>query len=145
MLLVRLGGHAALRGLHRLLLAFPVALFVGALVTDITYLRTAEIQWTNFSAWMIVGALVFGGIVGAWAILDAVVARTVTRLPRLIYLGLLAAAWLLGLLNAFKHSQDAWSSVGAFGLILSILCTLLILAAGFIAYSGWTTDREDAQ
>ncbi len=144
--LVRLGGRAATRGVHRLLLSFPIALFTGALVTDITYLRTAEIQWTNFSAWLIVGALIFGGIAGAWAILDAVIARSTTRLPRLIYLGLLAAAWLLGLMNAFKHSQDAWSSVGAFGLILSILCTLLILAAGFMAFSDWTsTDREDAR
>lgn len=142
--LVRIGGHAALRSLHRLLLAFPITLFVSALVTDIAYLRTAEIQWTNFSAWLIAGALVFGGLVGAWAILEAVVARTATRLPRLIYVGLLAAAWILGLMNSFKHSQDGWSSVGAFGVILSALCALLVLAAGFIAYSGWTTDREDA-
>ena len=36
---------------------------------------------------------------------------------------------VLGLVNAFKHSQDAWSSVGAFGLTLSILSALLALAA----------------
>jgi uncharacterized membrane protein len=139
---VRTGGVAALGGVHRLLLAFPTALFTSALVTDIAYLKTAEIQWTNFSAWLICGALVFGGLVGAWAIVGAVFSPSSLRKNRLIYLGLLAAAWILGLINAFKHSQDAWSSVGAFGLILSLLSTVLILAAAFLAYSGWTSDRE---
>ena len=46
---------------------------------------------------------------------------------------------MLGLVNAFKHSQDAWSSVGAFGLILSLLCTLLVMIAGWIAYSARET------
>jgi uncharacterized membrane protein len=145
MQLGRLGARAATRGVHRLLLAFPIALFTGAFVTDIAYLKTAEIQWTNFSAWLISGALVFGGIVGAWAVFDAIIARSATRLTRLIYVGLLAAAWILGLMNAFKHSQDAWSSVGAFGVTLSFLCALLTLAAGFVAYSGWTTASEDAR
>jgi uncharacterized membrane protein len=35
--------------LHALLLAFPVALFASALLSDITYLKSAEIQWSNFS------------------------------------------------------------------------------------------------
>jgi uncharacterized membrane protein len=142
---VRTGGLAALRGVHRLLLAFPTALFTSALVTDIAYLRTAEIQWTNFSAWLISGALVFGGVVGVLAILGLVFASAEQRKARLIYLGLLAAAWILGLVNAFKHSQDGWSSVGGFGLLLSVLSTVLILAAAFIVYSGWTSEREIAR
>lgn len=142
---VRTGGMAALGGVHRLLLAFPTALFTSALVTDIAYLRTADLQWTNFSAWLICGALVFGGMVGALAILGLVFASSGQRRMRLIYLGLLAGAWILGLVNAFKHSQDGWSSVGGFGLLLSVLCTALILAAAFIVYSGWTSEREIAR
>lgn len=141
----RMGGVAALGGVHRLLLAFPTALFTSALVTDIAYLRTAEIQWTNFSAWLISGALVFGGATGALAILGAVFSPPELRRRRLIYLGLLAAAWILGLVNAFKHSQDGWSSVGGFGLLLSVLCTVLILAAAFFVYAGWTSEREIAR
>lgn len=146
---IRLRGFAALRGVHGLLLGFPVALFTSALVTDIAYLKTAEIQWTNFSAWLISGALVFAGVVIALALIETLLTwrsrgRDALLIP-LSYLGLLVAAWILGLINAFKHSQDGWSSVGAFGVILSILCTLLMLAAGFIAYSGWTTAREDVR
>ena len=139
-------GYDAIRGVRGLLLSFPVALFAGAVLTDVTYLRTAELQWTNFSAWLISAALVFGGLVTAWAFVEAVFGwRSRARLVRLGYLGLWVAAWVLGLVNAFKHSQDGWSSVGVFGLILSILCAVLSLIAGFLAFSGATTLREDAR
>jgi uncharacterized membrane protein len=125
-----------LHPLHAILLSFPIALFSAALVTDITYLRTAEIQWSNFSAWLIAGALVFGGLVGAWAIVDLLLAgRRGGRGRTMAYVLILALMWVLGLLNAFQHSRDAWSSVGTTGLVLSILCTVLALAAGWLAYS----------
>lgn len=141
-----MSGHefsgAVVRPLHRLLLAFPIALFTFALFTDIAYLKTAEMQWTNFSAWAIAAALVFGGIAGVFSIVDLVLGlrRPGARL-KAIHVGVLALAWILGLVNAFKHSQDAWSSVGALGVTLSVLCTLLVLAAGWIAYAA----RESAQ
>ena len=128
------------RPLHRILLAFPISLFTFALFTDIAYLKTAEVQWTNFSAWLITGALVFGGIAGVFSIVDFVLgARRGWPRRSLIHLVALALAWVLGLVNAFKHSQDAWSSVGAFGLTLSVLCTLLVMVAGWIAYSARET------
>jgi len=136
--------HGLSRGwvgpLRRLLLAFPISLFTFALFTDIAYLETAESQWTNFSAWLITGALVFGGVAGVFSIVDfALGARRHGSRRALIHLVALALAWVLGLVNAFKHSQDAWSSVGAFGLTLSLLCTLLVLVAGWIAYSARET------
>lgn len=128
---------ALLAGVRGILLSFPVALFSMAVATDIAYLRTAEIQWTNFSAWLIVGALIFGGLVFAWSLIELVPAlRGPERTRRLIPVGLLGLMCALGLINAFKHSQDAWSSVGAFGLSLSILSALLALAAGFVFWSG---------
>ncbi|MFN3537755.1 MAG: DUF2231 domain-containing protein, partial [Brevundimonas sp.] len=42
-----------LHPLHAILLAFPIALFSFAVATDIAYLNTAEMQWSNFSAWSI--------------------------------------------------------------------------------------------
>ena len=127
-----------------ILLAIPIALFSSALVTDIVYLKTAELQWTNFSAWLISGALVFGGLVLVWALISLLLGwRGAERLRRLTYAGVLAVMCLLGLINAFKHSQDGWSSVGTFGLSLSVLCALLALAAGVIAFSS-LGEREVA-
>ena len=134
-----------LNPLRGILMAFPIALFTSALVSDIAYLKSAQMQWSNFSAWLIVGALVFGGLAGLWALIDLALSwRTpAARRAAVIHLAALALAWIFGLINAFKHSQDAWSSVGAFGLTLSILSTVLVLVAGWLAYSN-TTVREIA-
>ena len=51
--------------------------------------------------------------------------------------------FVVGFFNALKHSQDGWSSVGTFGLSLSVLCALLALAAGVIAFSS-LGEREVA-
>jgi uncharacterized membrane protein len=136
---------ASVRGVHGVVLAFPVALFTSAVVADIAYLRTAELQWSNFAAWLITGGLLFGAVALICAVLGALLALRTSRLrPWLLHLLLLAAMCVLGLINAFKHSQDGWSSVGAFGLALSILCALLALAASAMAYAG-VMDRAGAR
>lgn len=122
--------------LHALLLSFPIALFCGSLATDIAYLNTAEIQWTKFSSWLIVGALVFGGAVLALALLGCIldIGRATFRVS-LFYLLIVAAMWGVGLVNAFQHSRDAWSSVGTAGLTMSIVSSLLALLAGWVLFS----------
>ncbi|MFC3711202.1 DUF2231 domain-containing protein [Sphingoaurantiacus capsulatus] len=127
-----------LHSLHAILLAFPLAFFPAALLFDIVYLNSAQLQWTNFASWLISFAVLFGGPVLLWAAIDALRGRR----PRAIaYLVLVAAAWIAGLINAFQHSKDGWSSVGTMGLILSVISTLLILAAAWVAHS----NREIAR
>lgn len=126
---------AMLHPLHAILLAFPLAFFPAALLFDITYLNSEQVQWTNFAAWMITGALVFGGAVLLWALITFLRASGARRHRALVYLALLAVTWLAGLVNAFQHSRDAWSSVGTMGLLLSILCTVLVLAAACVGFS----------
>lgn len=122
--------------LHAILLSFPVALFASALASDITYFNSGEVQWSNLSQWAITGGLVFGAPVLGWAVFARVRARGAgVRSRPSIYLILICAMWIVGLLNAFKHSQDAWSSVEAGGLLLSILSTMLALAAAWVAHS----------
>lgn len=129
-------GAPFLHPLHAILLAFPIALFAGGLASDITYLNSAVIQWSNFSSWLIAGALVFGGFTIAWAIVLLFTYRsTGLRGRAAIFLGLLVVMWVAGLINAFQHSRDGWSSVGTTGLVLSIVTTVLALAAGWIGYS----------
>ena len=121
--------------LHAILLAFPVALYPAALVTDITYLNTAVIQWTNFSSWLIAGADLFAGIVLAWAVLSLFFGRARHMRRRgIVYLVVVAVMFLAGVLNAFQPARDGWQSGGTLGLVLSILCTLLAFFAAFIAY-----------
>lgn len=141
----RIEERAGLHPVHGILLSFPVALFTSAVVTDWAYLRSSEIQWTNFSAWLISGGLVFGGLVLVWALIALILhLRSPVRARRPTYLAVLAAMCIVGLVNAFKHSQDGWSSVGGFGLTLSILTAVLALVAAVIAFSGFA-PREVAR
>lgn len=131
----RRGAPAPLHPFHAILLAFPVALFPGALLADVTYLNSSEMQWSNFAAWLITGALVFGGLALAWALV-----RVALRRPGARWLSaILAAMFVAGLVNAFQHSKDGWSSVGTTGLALSVIAAVLALAAGWIGYA---TARE---
>jgi uncharacterized membrane protein len=121
---------------HGILLSFPVALFATALAADIAYLNTAEIQWTNFASWAIAGALVFGGLVAAWALVDWLFKlRRADSGSRLLYFAVVALMWVLGLVNAFHHARDAWSSVGTMGVVLSAATTILALIAGWMFFS----------
>ena len=115
-----------------LLLAFPVALFPAALVTDITFLNTAEIQWTNFSAWLLAGGVLFAGLLLIAALVSLVRLRSGRAI---VYFLLVLALFVVGLLNSLQHSGDGWASVGTFGLLLSILGAILALAAGALGYS----------
>ena len=124
------------RGVHGIVLSFPVALFTTALAADVAYLATAEMQWSNFASWAIAGALLFGGLALLWALVDWL--RRIRRtggVRRLAYLLVLALMFAAGLVNAFHHARDGWSSVGTTGLALSLVSALLALLAGWMAFS----------
>lgn len=61
--------------LHAIVLAFPVALYSAALISDITYLQSSVPQWTNFSQWLTAGADLFAGVLLAWAVLALLLCR----------------------------------------------------------------------
>jgi uncharacterized membrane protein len=131
--------------LHAILLAFPVALYPSALLSDITYCNTAEIQWSNFSSWLIAGADLFAGLLLLWALVNFFFGRIGARRGRgALYLVLVAVMFLLGMINAFQHAKDGWHSVGTLGLILSVLCTLLALAIAFLAHSNFFVRERAA-
>ena len=52
------------RLLHPGLIAAGAALLIGALVTDIFYSQTADMQWANFSVWLITAGLILALLAG---------------------------------------------------------------------------------
>ena len=119
--------------LHALLLAGSVPLFLGALLSDVAYGQTYQIQWANFASWLIAGALVFSGFALLFALVNLHRARRKSGRPATYFL-LLLAAWVLGLINAFQHAKDAYAMMPA-GLVLSVIVTLLALVAAWIGLS----------
>jgi uncharacterized membrane protein len=122
--------------LHATLLAGTVPLFLGALLSDIAYFRSYQIQWSNFSSWLIAGGLVFCGLALLFALVNLLRARPRAGRP-LIYVLLLLATWILGFINALEHAKDAWATMPA-GLVLSVIVTLLACAATWV---GLTNQR----
>ncbi len=123
--------------LHAILLAGTVPLFLGALLSDIAYYQTYQIQWSNFASWLIAGGLLFCGLAVLFALVNLIRADRKAGRP-VVYLVLLVVTWALGLVNAFEHAKDAFASMPS-GLILSALTTLLI---GVTAWLGLTSIRS---
>lgn len=126
--------------LHATLLGGTVPLFLGALLSDLAYLRSYHVQWSNFAAWLIAGGLLFGGLAMLLALVNLARARIKTGRP-LVYLLLLAATWLLGFIAALEHAKDAWATMPQ-GLVLSALVTLLAGAASWVGLSGLRAGGE---
>ena len=119
--------------LHASLLAGTVPLFLGALLSDIAYYRTYQIQWSNFSAWLIAGGLLFCGLALLFALVNLLRAEPRKGRP-LNYFLLLVATWVLGFFNALEHAKDAWATMPS-GLLLSVIVTLLACAATWMGLS----------
>lgn len=118
---------------HAVLLASAVPLFLGALLSDIAYSQSYQLQWKNFASWLIPGGLIFSGIALLWALVELVRLRR-RALLTILYLLLLLATWLLGFINALVHAKDAWASM-PMALILSVIVTALACAATWLGFS----------
>lgn len=125
---------------HGLLSAFPLAFFTGALVTDIAYAATAQMQWANFSVWLIAAGVAMGVLAAIAGIVDALVNRRHRAHARRSArswphsLGTLAMM-VLAVVNGFIHSRDAWTSVVPAGLILSAIVAVLAIVTSWMGFS----------
>uniref|UniRef100_UPI00313A3086 DUF2231 domain-containing protein n=1 Tax=Pseudomonas sp. SST3 TaxID=2267882 RepID=UPI00313A3086 len=126
--------------LHATLLAGTIPLFLGGLLSDIAYFRTYQIQWSNFSSWLIAGGLVFCGLALLFALANLIRANQKKGRP-LVYLLLLLATWVLGFINALEHAKDAWATM-PLGLLLSVIVTLLACAATWIGLTNLRAGGE---
>ncbi len=123
----------AIHPLHAVLLAGALPLFLGGLLSDWAYASSYEIQWSNFAAWLIAGAMVFTGLTLLWALID--LARAARRRGRpLVYCLLLLVIFILGLINSLVHARDAFA-VMPDGLILSAILSVLIIIAVWVGFS----------
>ncbi|MCD9005910.1 hypothetical protein LDO31_06600 [Luteimonas sp. XNQY3] len=132
--------YRPLNPLHLLLASSAFPLFLGALLADIAYARSYEVQWTNFASWLLVGAMVFAVIALVWALVSLITPTARTR-TRFIYVGLLALTCVLGFLNSLIHAMDAWQKMPQ-ALVWSVLCVLSIGASLWFALGGTLRRRE---
>jgi len=118
---------------HPPLIAGGATLLIGAVLTDIFYSQTADMQWANFSVWLITAGLILALLAGLALVLDIALGRA-GRISW-VHLVALAGAALLSLLNVFVHSRDAWTSVVPQGLELSVVVAVCL---AIIGWRGWS-------
>src|SRR5438132_13737384 len=79
---------AKLRGrpIHKMLVSFSAAYFVGALVTDLAYWQVPDVVWERFSIWLIAAGLVMAGLAAVAYAVDLAGGRQIDRpaWPRII-------------------------------------------------------------
>lgn len=125
-----------LHPLHAILVASPLPLFLGALLSDLAYWTSFQIQWANFSSWLIAGGLLFGGFALLWALVDLARSGRGRRGRAAIHFAVLLAMWVLGFVNALVHAKDAFAIMPE-ALYLSAIAAMLALVAAWIGYSGF--------
>lgn len=128
----RIFGHP----IHPMLIPFPVAFFIGAFVTDIVYVQTANLLWQYFSIWLISAGLALGGLAALFGFIDYFGDRRVRALrPATWHMLLNVLAMILSLVNAFVHSRDGWRAVVPEGIILSGIVVLILAVSAWLGGS----------
>jgi uncharacterized membrane protein len=133
-----IAAHEAIRPihpLHAIVLAFPFPLFLGALLSDLAYWASFEVQWLNFSQWLNASGLFVGAFALLWALVN-VLRRGRDRRRRVVYLVVLVAMCVVGFVSGLVHAKDAWATMPE-GLYLAAVTALLALVASWIGYSGF--------
>jgi uncharacterized membrane protein len=113
------------RPIHRMLVSFSAAYFVGALATDLAYWQMPDVMWERFSIWLIAAGLIMAGLATIAYVIDFAARRRLDRpvWPRVVGY---AIAVLLALTNAFVHSRDGYTAVVPTGLMLSALVVVVL-------------------
>ena len=126
----------ARRRIYPILLPFPIVCFIGALLTDIAYWRTAEMMWSNFSAWLLTFGVALGVLAAIAGFIDFLGNRMIHG-QRVAWMHIVGngIAWILSVINAFVHTHDAWTSVVPTGLTLSAVVVLILLITGWAGRS----------
>ncbi|WP_193074427.1 DUF2231 domain-containing protein [Pseudomonas sp. FME51] len=133
--------RSALHPLHAILLAGPIPLFIGAMLSDFAYSSSYQIQWSNFASWLIAGGLVFTGLAVLCGLIGLFRANHRGGCA-LLSLLLLVATWIIGFINALIHAKDAWAIMPS-APVLSVIVTVLACVAAWFGLSTKNTGGRE--
>jgi uncharacterized membrane protein len=127
----RIAGHP----IHPMLVSFPIVCFVGTLLTDLAYWRSADMMWSNFSAWLISAGVIMGILAAIAGLVDFIGNRQIrVRAPAWPHAIGNLIVLVIAFINMLVHTHDAWTSVVPWGLTLSVITVLILLVTGWL---GW--------
>jgi uncharacterized membrane protein len=118
--------------IHPMLVPFPIAFLVGALLTDLAYWGTYDRFWAVASMWLLIAGLVGGVLAATAGLIDFFTiqrARSVTA-GWIHFLGN-ASALIVALINLWPRVAAPEAPVLFTGLILSAV------VVGILVVTGW--------
>ena len=118
--------------IHAMLVPFPIVCFTGAMLTDITYSNSPQVQWANFSEWLLAVGLIMGVLAAIFGLIDFLAAGKAR--PRIGWVHLIgnAVVLVLALFNNLVHARDGWTGVVPTGLTLSAITVLILIVTGYL-------------
>ena len=125
------------------LVGFSASCFVATLATDVAYWRTANMMWSDFSAWLVTAGVVVGWVAIVVALIETVAVRTLHRRPTLLWVIGNLVALILATLNTLVHTRDAWTSVVPWGATLSAAVVLVLLVTAWIERPTYGAARAE--
>lgn len=127
--------HAALFGhpLHPMVVPFPIAFLVGALVTDLVFLGNADPFWAEMSKWLILAALVMGALAAVLGLIDFLTIKRVREgNTGWMHMGGNVIAVLLSLFSLIYRWPDPAAAVVPVGLTISVIVSVILVFTGWL-------------
>jgi uncharacterized membrane protein len=124
-----IGGHP----LHPMVVPFPIAFLVGALVADIVFSATTDPFWARAAFWLLAAGIVMGAVAAILGLVDFL------SIPRV---RALTIAWvhflgnglavLLAIWNVALRWGDPAAAPGGLGIALSAIVTAILIVTGWL-------------
>ena len=132
------------RPFHPVVIWIPLTCFIGALLTDLAYWRSAEMMWADFSAWLVSVGVLLACIAAILGLIELWTGRYAgTRGSVWLYVLGNVVALVLAIFDALIHTRDAWTSVVPWGLTLSAATVLVLLVTtifGLATFYRWRAE-----
>lgn len=126
---ISIAGHP----IYSILLPAPAVCFIGVLLTDIIYVNSdGNLLWLDFSTWLVLAGLVFGGIAAIVLLIDFIRNPAIRAATGWAHLLLFYAGLAVEFFSIFIHERDGWTAVVPIGLTLSIIGAALVLVAAWL-------------
>jgi uncharacterized membrane protein len=119
--------------IHPMLVPFPIAFLVGALVTDCVFWGTGNPFWARFSHWLIGAGFVMGALAAVAGLIDFLSRERIRALSAawVHFIGN-AIALLLTLWNLVQRTGGDPAAILPLGIILSAIVVAVFLVTGWL-------------